>query len=135
MILIYFKEIDDNKGYGLMPFTSVIFSTYEFPRESLANAKSAPPFFMFKNALVLKLMTWIGYSLKNKLKDKFKDKYLSNFENIFILKELFFTSPQLKITLFKAVLAQFSLKRCFFKTKLSNNMCLLVQGKINASSF
>lgn len=114
-----------------MPFTSVIFSTYEFPRESLANAKSAPPFFMFKNALVLKLITWIGYSLK----DKLKDKYLSNFKNILLLKELFFTSPQLKITLFKTVLAQFSLKRCFFKTKLSNNMCLLVQGKINASSF
>jgi len=114
-----------------MQFTSVIFSTYEFFREFLASAKSAPPFFMSKNTLVLKLMTWIGYSLK----DKLKDSYLSNFENIFLLKELFFTSPQLKITLFKAVLAQFSLKACFVKTKLSNNMCLLVQGKINASSF
>lgn len=75
-----------------MQFTLVIFSTYEFLRESLANAKSALSFFMSKNVVIL-----IMVALHSQM---FKDQGLVKFKNIFLLKELFFISPQLKITLF-----------------------------------
>jgi hypothetical protein len=74
----------------------VIFSTYEFTHESLANAKSAHTFFMSKNGVILNEVI-------------LKKIELSKFKNIFLLKELFFTSPQLKITLFNAVLLQLTL--------------------------
>jgi len=90
-----------------MLFTLVIFSTYEFTQESLANAKSAPSFFMSKNGVVLNnTVTLKVATLKVMI---LKDNRLSNFKNIFLLKELFFTSPQLKITLFNTVFLQLSL--------------------------
>jgi len=66
-----------------MQFTLVIFSTYEFFVESLASAKLAPPFFMKKKVLA------------------FKESYLLQFKINLLKKEFFFTSPQLKNTLFK----------------------------------
>lgn len=90
-----------------MLFTRVIFSTCEFSQESLAIAKSALSFFTSTNALVLNTVI-----LK-----------------VVILKELFFTSPQLKITLFTPVLLQLNLMR-FIDTILSNN-----KRKANATTY
>jgi hypothetical protein len=66
-----------------MQFTLVIFSTYEFFVESLASAKLAPPFFMKKKVLAS------------------KESNLLQFKINVLKKEFFFTSPQLKNTLFK----------------------------------
>lgn len=38
--------------YGLMQFTLVIFSTYNFFIESFKSSKSAQPFFTFKNSIL-----------------------------------------------------------------------------------
>ena len=77
-----------------MQFTLVIFSTYEFLTESLASAKLAPSFFMSNKAL-----TYIESCFVSK----------SNFH----LKDFFFTSPQLKNTLFKTASAQLIFMLCF----------------------
>ena len=98
-----------------MLFTHVIFSTYEFTQESLAIAKLAPSFFMPKNGVVL------------------KDSSLSKLKNIFLLKELFFTSPQLKITLFNTVLLQLALM-LFFDT-ISSKKSSLIKREANVSTF
>ena len=103
-----------------MLFTHVIFGTYEFTQESLANAKSAPSFFMPKNGVVLNKVILV-------------DNGLSKITNIFLLKELFFTSPQLKITLFNTVLLQLTLLP-FFDRKLRNKMSLLLKRKANVST-
>ena len=79
-----------------MLFTRVIFSTYGFTRESLAILKLAPSFFMPKNGVVFSKVI-------------LKCINLEKLKNIFLIKELFFTSPQLKITLFNAVYLQLSL--------------------------
>lgn len=86
-----------------MQFTLVIFSTYEFFVESLASAKLAPPFFMQKKGTV------------------FKESYFLQFKNNFLKKEFFFTSPQLKNTLFKTALMQLTLILCFLFCYTSNN--------------
>lgn len=79
-----------------MQFTLVIFSTYEFFVESLASAKLAQPFFMQKNGIV------------------FKESYFFKIKSNFLKKEFFFTSPQLKNSLFKTALTQLTLILCFF---------------------
>ncbi|PCI52582.1 MAG: hypothetical protein COB45_12315 [Gammaproteobacteria bacterium] len=79
-----------------MQFTLVIFSTYEFFVESLASEKLAPPFFRSKNSVIS------------------KESYAIKFKNNLILKEFFFTSPQLKNTLFKTALMQLIFMYCFF---------------------
>jgi len=89
-----------------MLFTLVIFGTYEFTLESLANAKSTPSFFMPKNGVVSNTII-------------LKDNRFLKLKNIFLLKELFFTSPQLKITLFKPVLLQLALMH-FVDTIIGN---------------
>jgi len=103
-----------------MQFTLVIFSTYEFPQEPLAFAKSAPPFFMPKNGVVLSSVILF-------------DNILSKFKNIFLLKELFFTSPQLKITLFKPVLLQLTLMS-FFDTILGNKKSIIIKREANVTT-
>lgn len=97
-----------------MQFALVIFGTYEFSQESLAIAKSAPPFFMSKNVVVLNVVSL-----------KYKD--LSKLKHIFLLKELFFTSPQLKITLFKTVLLQLALLSYFFDSRIDNKISPLIK--------
>ena len=110
-----------------MLFMLAIYSKYEFTQESLANAKSAHAFFMSKNGVVLNL-----------------NNELLNVNNNFLLKEFFFTSPQLKITLFKLVLLQLALLYNFdiikfnvlkFEAILSNNKSLLTKRKKDASMY
>ena len=103
-----------------MLFTHVIFSTYEFTQESLVIVKLAPSFFMPKNGVVL-------------TKIILNDNGLSTFKNIFLLKEFFFTSPQLKITLFNTVLLQLALLR-FFDTILNNKKSLFIKRETNVST-
>ena len=98
-----------------MLFTLVIFSTYEFTQESLAIAKSAPSFFMSKNDVFLNRLI-------------INDNGLLKFRNIFLLKELFFTSPQLKITLFKPVFLQLALMP-FVDTIIGNNKSQLIKER------
>lgn len=71
-----------------MQFTLVIFSTYEFFVESLANANLTQSFFMYKKDEV------------------FNKSYFFQMKSNFKIKEFFFTSPQLKNTLFNIVIAQ-----------------------------
>ena len=104
-----------------MPFTLVIFSTYELSQEPLAITKLAPPFFMSKKDVVLNVVS-------------LKYEALSKIKNIFLLKELFFTSPQLKITLFKTVLLQLTLLACFLDTRIVNKISLFIKRKSNAST-
>ena len=92
-----------------MLFTHVIFSTYEFSHESFANAKLTPSSFMSKNGVVFKTT-----NLSNNY-----DRLLKLRNNICLLKEFFFTSPQLKITLFNAVFLQLALM-CLFN-RISDN--------------
>jgi hypothetical protein len=106
-----------------MLFTHVIFSTYEFIKESLSIAKLAPSFLIPKNDVVL-----------NKVLVKVKVNGLTKFKYIFLLKEFFFTSPQLKITLFNTVLLQFTLIVFFYK-KVSNKISLLLKRKTNVSTY
>ena len=103
-----------------MLFTLVMFSTYEYISESLSIAKLAPPFFMPKNGVVL-----------NKL--NLKDNGLSTFKNIFLLKELFFTSPQLKITLFNTVSLQLALMS-FFDAIFGNKKGPIIKRETNVST-
>ncbi|MDX2367713.1 MAG: hypothetical protein QNK36_04815 [Colwellia sp.] len=104
-----------------MLFTRVIFSTYEFTQESLANAKSTRSFFILKNDVILNRII-------------LKKNGLLELKNIFLLKELFFTSPQLKITLFKPVLLQLALMH-FVDTILSNKKSQLIKRKADASTY
>ncbi len=71
-----------------MRFTLVIFNTYKFFTEPLAYAELAPSFLMpkKKETLNIKVLKFSG-----------------------LLKEFFFTSPQLKITLFQTVFLQLAL--------------------------
>lgn len=103
-----------------MLFMHVIFSTYEFTQESLAIAKSAPSFFMSKNGVVLNTIS-------------LKDNGLLKFKNIFLLKELFFTSPQLKITLFNTVLLQLALMP-FFNTRIGDKKSQLIKRETNVTT-
>ena len=89
-----------------MQFTLVIFSTYKFAQELFVIPQPAPSIFMSKNFDVMSVI-----SLSN--------SGLSKLKNIFLLKELFFTSPQLKITLFNAVLLQLSLISCFYYSRVA----------------
>lgn len=98
-----------------MRFTHVIFSTYGFTLESLANAKSAPSFFMPKNGVVLNKIILNGNGL-------------IRLKNNVLLKELFFTSPQLKITLFNTVLLQLALMH-FCDTILCNKKSLFIKER------
>lgn len=95
-----------------MLFTVVIFSTYKFTYGSLANAKRAPSFFMFKNDVVLNIIALVMYGC-------------SKFKKNFLLKDLIFTSPQLKITLFKPVLLQLALTNLFYLFLASKNNQLI----------
>jgi len=105
-----------------MQFTLVIFSTYKFAQESLEIEKSARTIFMSKNVVVLNVMSLIY-------------KGLLKFINIFLLKELFFTSPQLKITLFKTVFKQFMLIICFCYSKIGIMVNLLNKEKSYVSTY
>jgi hypothetical protein len=95
-----------------MLFTKVIFSTYKFFQEPLANITQAYSFLVPKKGVV-----WCLITLKN--------NGLTKFKNIFLLKELFFTSPQLKITLFKAVFIQPALIVVF--RLINNNKSQLIK--------
>jgi hypothetical protein len=99
-----------------MLFTKVIFSTYKFFQEPLANITQAYSFFVTKKGVV-----WCLITLNN--------NGLTKFKNIFLLKELFFTSPQLKITLFKAVFIQPALNVVFRLT--NNNKSQLIKREAN----
>jgi hypothetical protein len=101
-----------------MLFTLVICSRYKFSQEPLINEKQAYSFFMSKKGVVLNRITLKHYGL-------------SKLKNIFLLKELFFTSPQLKITLFDAVLLQLTLMH-FVDTLLDNKKSQLIKRKANA---
>lgn len=101
-----------------MLFTQVIFSTYKFFQKPLANLTQAHSFFVPKKGVV-----WCARTLKH--------NGLLKFKNIFLLKELFFTSPQLKITLFKAVHIQLALM-CFVKGLIDNNKRQLIKREDNA---
>lgn len=114
-----------------MLFILVIFSTYEFSQESLADAKSAPPFYMPKSSGALNTDTLKVIILKVK---RIKDNKLLNFRNFFLLKELFFTSPQLKITLFKPVLLQLTLMH-FVDKILGNKKSHLIKRESNVSTY
>ncbi|GAA6170614.1 hypothetical protein NBRC116592_02840 [Colwellia sp. KU-HH00111] len=99
-----------------MQFTLVIFSTYKFTLESVASAKSARYALMPKiNAAFNPAMLNFNNSL---IEGLLEFKKSITFNNIVLLKELFFTSPQLKITLFKTVLVQFMLITCFCYSKI-----------------
>ena len=100
-----------------MLFTKVIFSTYKFFQEPLANITQAPPFFVPKKGVV-----WCLITLKN--------NGLTKFKIIYLLKELFFTSPQLKITLFNAVFIQPALTRVVYRL-LNNNKSQLIKRETN----
>ena len=102
-----------------MLFTHVIFSTYEFIKESLSIAKLARSFLIPKNGVVL---------------NKVKVNGLTKFKYIFLLKEFFFTSPQLKITFFNTVLLQFTLI-AFFDKKVSKKMSLFLKRETNVSTY
>lgn len=106
-----------------MQFTTVIFSTYELLLESLAIAKLAHPFFMPKYVVFSILGTILDTSIK------VKDNTLSKCKNIFLLNELFFTSPQLKITLFNTVILQLALMCCIFYSNTVNNVSLFIKEK------
>ena len=109
-----------------MQFTLVIFSTYKFLTESLANAKLTLPFFMLKKSVILDIV----------ILKFFIQKYnkLSKFKNNFLLKEIFFTSPQLKITLFHTVFLQLALM--LFVSKLfGNKNYQLIKRKANVSIY
>jgi hypothetical protein len=111
-----------------MLFTLVTFSIYVFTQESLANVKSALYFLMPKNDVILNTVT-----LKLIL---LKDNKLLKFRNFFLLKELIFTSPQLKITLFKPVFLQLSL--VYFVDSilgLGNKKSQLIKREANASTY
>jgi len=99
----------------------VIFGTYEFTLESLANAKSTPSFFMPKNGVVSNTII-LKYNGLLKLK------------NIFLLKEIFFISPQLKITLFKTVFLQSALMQ-FVDTIIDNMKSHLIKREANVSTY
>ncbi len=115
-----------------MLFTLVIFSTYKFTQEFLAIAKLTLSFFMPKNGVILVVTL-------NKLNKAIQgNNGLSELKNIFLLKELFFTSPQLKITLFKPVFLQLALM-LFFDTfsmkKLANKQSSLIKREANVSTY
>jgi len=123
-----FKDVYRQKRIWVnMLFTLVIFSTYEYTQESLAIAKLAPPFFMPKNGVVL---NGVIVNLKVII---LKYNGLLKFKNIFLLKELFFTSPQLKITLFKTVLLQLALMH-FVDTILVNVKSKFIKREANVST-
>jgi len=104
-----------------MLFTLVIFSTYKCTQESLANAKSTHSFFMPKNGVVSNTII-LKYNGLLKLK------------NIFLLKEIFFISPQLKITLFKTVFLQSALMQ-FVDTIIDNMKSHLIKREANVSTY
>lgn len=108
-----------------MLFTLVIFSTYEFPQEPLTNEKPAYSFFMPKKGVVLNTVIFKVIILKY--------NRLSKFRNNFLLKELFFTSPQLKITLFKPVFLQLALMH-FVNILLGNKKSQFIKREANAST-
>ena len=117
-----------------MLFTLVIFSTYEFTQESLAMTKLTPSFFMPRNNVILNTVMLKVALLKVML---LKEIVLLKLKNIFLLKELFFTSPQLKITLFKAVLLQLTLVHLFdtfLMKKLVDDKSSLIKREANVST-
>ena len=99
-----------------MLFTKVIFSTYKFFQEPLTNITQAYSFLVPKKGVV-----WCLITLRN--------NGLTKFKNIFLLKELFFTSPQLKITLFKAVFIQPALNVVF--RLINSNKSQLIKREAN----
>lgn len=113
IILVYFLmhflwKLHRQKGYGLMLFTKVIFSTCDFSQGSLAIAKLTLPLFMSKKCVKL----W--YNLKNTIKSIVNEGYICSCDYYYgcfkgSIKRTFFTSPQLKITLYKPVFLQLSL--------------------------
>jgi hypothetical protein len=109
-----------------MRFTLVIFSTYKFYTESLASAKWTLSFIMFKESIILFIIT-----LKVNIQ---KYNRLSKTKNNFLLKEIFFTSPQLKITLFKPVFLQLTLMSFVSKT-LGNKNYQNIKRIANVSTY
>jgi hypothetical protein len=99
----------------------MIFSTYKFPQESLIIEYLAHAFFMFENSVVSNKVILIVISLVIT-----KEIQLLKIKNIFLLKELIFTSPQLKITLFKTVVLQLALM-LFIYTILANTRINLLK--------
>ncbi len=109
-----------------MFFRIVIFSTYEFFQESLANAKLPPSFFIAKkgagsNTVILKVII-------------LTHNVLSKRNNIYLLKELVFTSLQLINTLFKPTFLQLVLMS-FVDTILGNKKSQLIKREANASTY
>lgn len=115
-------KLHRQKGYGLMLFTRVIFSTCEFSQESLAIAKSAHSVFLSKK----------GFHKRN----SFNCFYFngSDYFDINSIKRTFFTSPQLKITLFKPVFLQFVLM-AFTKIVIGNLKGQLIKRETNVTTY
>lgn len=96
-----------------MRFTLVIFNTYKFFTEPLAYAELAPSFLMpkKKETLNIKVLKFSG-----------------------LLKEFFFTSPQLKITLFQTVFLQLALMP-FVNKIIGNRSNQLIKRKSDATTY
>ncbi len=109
-----------------MFFRIVIFSTYEFFQESLANAKLAPSFFIAKKGVVSNTVISKVIILTHNI--------LSKSKNIYLLKELIFTPLQLIITLFKPTFLQLVLIP-FVDTILGNKKSQLIKREANASTY
>ena len=118
----YYGCNTDKKGYGLMLFTKVIFSTCGFSKESLTIVISALRLFMSKKSI--------------KKSDSHKKYYFDSngYFNRKIIKRTFFTSPQLKITLFKPVFLQLALMH-FTNVVISNIKRKLIKREINVSTY
>jgi hypothetical protein len=93
----------------------VIFSTYRFFKKPLENLTQAQSSFVSNKGAGWRAI---------------KYNELSKFKSIFLLKEFFFTSPQLKITLFKAVHMQLALM-CFVEELIDNNKKQLIKRCAN----
>jgi hypothetical protein len=92
-----------------MQFIPVFFNVNKFFLLALINAKIALPFFLLKNGVRLSRTTHIK-----------KNNIVLRIRRIFLLKEIFFTSPQLKITLFITVLLQLAHLSLFYLNKVNN---------------
>lgn len=127
IILKYFIDVllwtlNRQKGYGLMLFTRVIFSTCEFSQESLAIEKSALSAFMSEK--------W------SKIRNSFNCFCInsSDYFDSYNIKRTFFTSPQLKITLFEPVFLQFALLP-FTKIIIDDLKSQLIKRETNVSTY
>lgn len=112
-----------------MLFTQVIFSTCEFSQESLAIAKSTHSLFLPKKNITKRN----GFKRKrNSLSCcYFNSNGYFDSNNI---KRTFFTSPQLKITLFKPVFLQLALLP-FTKTIIGKLKRQLIKRETNVSTY